>query len=214
MAYGFILFLFLFLSHISFFFSFSYSPPPSPLSHTLSSSLSPFVHSLLSVLSLTLPIHCSLFHQVANSRISELLISSLFYLRVTDSLFLELPKSSLPSPIRCSQVSLNSLATISSWFGILGWCCGFEIWDGVDGFEICGCVDLFGCGFFFFFFFFNFLFYFILFFFKVALVDVGLCWWWLVGVVAIGGRCCGNGGCAVVVDGDDREEIIYYFNVW
>ena len=94
------------------------------------------------------------------------------------------------------------MANLSGGWLILGWCCGFKIWDGADGFEICGCADLSG---------------FILFyyFFKVALVDVGLCWWWLVGVVAIGGRCCGNGGCAVVVvDGDDREEIIYYFNVW
>nr|POE73830.1 hypothetical protein CFP56_26808 [Quercus suber] len=37
------------LSHISFFFSFSYSPPPSPLSHTLSSSLSPPIRSILSI---------------------------------------------------------------------------------------------------------------------------------------------------------------------
>ena len=65
------------LSHISFFFSFSYSPPPSPLSHTLSSSLSPFVLSILSVLSLTLPIRYYLFLRVANSRISESSISSL-----------------------------------------------------------------------------------------------------------------------------------------
>ena len=101
------------LSHVSFFFSFSYSPPSSPLSHTLSSSLSPFVRSLLSVLSLTLPIRYSLFLRVADSRISKSPISSLFYLRVADllfvvlrvadSLFLESSKSSLPSPIHCSR---------------------------------------------------------------------------------------------------------------
>ena len=85
----------------------------------------------------------------------------------------------------------------------MGWCCGFEIWDGADGFEICGCADLSSCVFSFF-----------LFFLKVALVEVGLCQWWLAGVVAVGSRCCSSGGCAIVVaDGDDREEIIYYFNV-
>ena len=94
MAYGFIIFFiplslsYLFhlllqlftsistLSHISFFFSFNYSLPPSPLSHTLSSSLAPFVRSILSVLSLMLPIRCSLFLRVADflCSISELLI--------------------------------------------------------------------------------------------------------------------------------------------
>ena len=104
----------------------------------------------------------------------------------------------------CSGLCLVNLSC--GWL-ILGWCCGFEIWDGADGFEICGCVDLSGC---------------VcvcvcvcvFFFFKVPLVDVGLCRWWLVGVVAVGGRCCGSGECAiVVVDGDYMEEIIYYFNV-
>ena len=77
----------------------------------------------------------------------------------------------------------------------MGWCCGFEIWNGADGFEICGCADLFGCVLFLFFIFF-----------KVALVDVGLFRWWLASVVAVGGHCCGSGGCAiVVVDGDDRK---------
>ena len=111
------------LSHISFFFSFSYSPPPSPLSHTLSSSLSPFVRSLLSILSLTLPICCSLLLRVANSRISKSLISSLFYLRVADllfailrvakSLFSESPKSCLPLPILCS-ISVSPICRSTS----------------------------------------------------------------------------------------------------
>ena len=34
------------------------------------------------------------------------------------------------------------LANLSSGWLILGCCCGFKIWDGADGFEICGCVDL------------------------------------------------------------------------
>ena len=90
------------------------------------------------------------------------------------------------------------MADLSGGWLILGWCYGFEIWDGVDGFEICGCVDLSGC---------------LLFFLKVTLVDVGLYRWWLVDVVTIGGHCCDSGGCAIVVNGDDMEEIIYYFNV-
>ena len=94
------------------------------------------------------------------------------------------------------------MANLSGGWLILGWCCGFEFWDGADGFEICGCANLFGC-----------VCVCVCFFFKVALVDVGLCQWWLVGVVAVGGHCCSNGGCAIVVDGDDREKIIYYFNV-
>ena len=85
------------LSHVSFFFSFSYSLPPSPLSHTLSSSLSPFVRSLLSVLSLMLPIRYSLFLRVTDSRISKLPISSLFYLRVCRFV------------VRCSQSRRNPL---------------------------------------------------------------------------------------------------------
>ena len=91
----------------------------------------------------------------------------------------------------------------------MGWCCGFEIWDGADGFEICGYVDLSGCVCV------NVCVFYFIYFFKVALVDVGLCRWWLVGVVVVVGGCCSNsGGCVVVVvDGDNREEIIYYFNV-
>ena len=46
----------------------------------------------------------------------------------------------------CSGLCLVNLSR--GWL-ILGWCCGFEIWNGADGFEICGCADLFGCGFFF-----------------------------------------------------------------
>ena len=37
------------------------------------------------------------------------------------------------------------LANLSGGWLILGWCCGFEFWDGADGFEICGCANLFGC---------------------------------------------------------------------
>ena len=37
------------------------------------------------------------------------------------------------------------MANLSGGWLILGWCCGFEIWDGADGFEICGCADLSGC---------------------------------------------------------------------
>ena len=29
--------------------------------------------------------------------------------------------------------------SIKLWVWDLGWCCGFEIWDGANGFEICGC---------------------------------------------------------------------------
>ena len=43
-------------------------------------------------------------------------------------------KRAKTSPCLAFQVSLISLATISPWFGILGWCCGFEIWDGAGGF--------------------------------------------------------------------------------
>ena len=39
----------------------------------------------------------------------------------------------------CSGLCLVNLSR--GWL-ILGWCCGFEIWDGADGFEICGCADL------------------------------------------------------------------------
>ena len=46
----------------------------------------------------------------------------------------------------CSGLCLVNLS--GGWL-ILGWCCGFEIWDGADRFEICGCADL---SFFFFFF--------------------------------------------------------------
>ena len=42
----------------------------------------------------------------------------------------------------CSGLCLVNLGR--GWL-ILGWCCGFEIWDGADGFEICGCADLSGC---------------------------------------------------------------------
>ena len=38
----------------------------------------------------------------------------------------------------CSGLCLVNLS--GGWL-ILGWCCGFEIWDGAYGFEICGCVD-------------------------------------------------------------------------
>ena len=58
----------------------------------------------------------------------------------------------------CSGLCLVNLS--GGWL-ILGWCCGFEIWDGADRFEICGYANL--SGFFFFL--------------KVALVDVGLCRW-------------------------------------
>ena len=61
---------------------------------------------------------------------------------------------------RCNGLCLVNLSR--GWL-ILGWCCGFEIWDGANGFKICGWADLSG---FFFFFFFSF---------KVVLVDVGLC---------------------------------------
>ena len=71
------------------------------------------------------------------------------------------------------------MANLSDGWLILGWCYGFEFWDGADGFEICGCANLFGC-----------VCVCVCFFFKVGLVDVGLCRWWLVGVVAIGGHCC------------------------
>ena len=53
----------------------------------LTASISTLWHCRFGVLSLTLPIWCSLFLLVADSRISELPISSLFYLRVVDSLF-------------------------------------------------------------------------------------------------------------------------------
>ena len=53
----------------------------------LTASISTLWHCRFGVLSLTLPIWCSLFLRVADSRISELPISSLFYLRVVDSLF-------------------------------------------------------------------------------------------------------------------------------
>ena len=59
----------------------------------------------------------------------------------------------------CSGLCLVNLS--GGWL-ILGWCRGFEIWDGADRFEICGCADL---SVFFFFFL------------KVALVDMGLCRW-------------------------------------
>ena len=49
---------------------------------------------------------------------------------------------------RCNGLCLVNLSR--GWL-ILGWCCGFEIWDGANGFEICGCADLSGCGIFFFF---------------------------------------------------------------
>ena len=39
----------------------------------------------------------------------------------------------------CSGLCLVNLS--GGWL-ILGWCCGFEIWDGADRFEICGCADL------------------------------------------------------------------------
>ena len=42
----------------------------------------------------------------------------------------------------CSGLCLVNLSR--GWL-ILGWCCGFEIWDGADGFEICGCANLSGC---------------------------------------------------------------------
>ena len=59
----------------------------------------------------------------------------------------------------CSGLCLVNLS--GGWL-ILGWCCGFEIWDGADRFEICGCAD------------FSVFFFFFL---KVALVDMGLCRW-------------------------------------
>ena len=72
------------------------------------------------------------------------------------------------------------MADLSGGWLILGWCYGFEIWDGADGFEICGCVDLSGC---------------LLFFLKVTLVDVGLCRWWIsgdgCGFVLVVGLFCG-----------------------
>ena len=50
--------------------------------------------------------------------------------------------AALFSTTRCQPLS------IKLWVWDLGWCCGFEIWDGADGFEIfgcgqwCGAVDL------------------------------------------------------------------------